>query len=95
MICLRWKFELELFACFSLLLGFIGRDDEEGWKGYFYAFLLVLATLVTVLTRAQSMHIVYITGVRVKTALMCAVYRKALKIAHGAKQGTRLTCLSF
>ena len=82
---------MKLFPFFSLLLGFIGSEDEEGWKGYFYAFLLLLSTLVTVLTRAQSMQIVYITGFRAKTALMCAVYGKALKISNGAKQGNSLT----
>ena len=77
------------FFNFRSLLDFIG-SDEEGWKGYFYTFLLLLITVITVLTRAHYTHIMYMTGFRVKTALMSAVYRKALKISHSAKKGTKL-----
>ena len=71
-----------------MLLGFISSSTEEQWKGYMYACLLFLASMIAVLVRGQYAHIMYTTGFRVKTALMSAVYKKALGISHSGKRGS-------
>ena len=75
------------FFIFSLLINFVKNNDEEYWKGFLYAALLFLSAFLQTLITAQYSHRMYLTAMRVRTALVSAVYRKALLMSNASKKG--------
>lgn len=78
---------IKLFVYFSLLIGFTSDDKkkdvkESTWKGYLYVSLLLFTGVLQTLIEAQYFHRMFIIGLRLKTALMAIIYRKALKISN-------------
>nr|CAD7454509.1 unnamed protein product [Timema tahoe] len=61
-------------------------SDEPLWKGYLYAVLMLATASVQTLIQAQYFNRVFGTGLRVRTALMTAIYRKALFLSNSARQ---------
>ncbi|XP_055507850.1 multidrug resistance-associated protein 1 [Leucoraja erinacea] len=70
----------------KLLLQFINNDKAPAWQGYFYAFLLFICALIQTLFLHQYFQICFVTGMRLKTAIIGAVYRKALVISNAARK---------
>ncbi|XP_065338923.1 multidrug resistance-associated protein 1 isoform X7 [Cloeon dipterum] len=69
----------------SLLIGFVEKDDPL-WKGLVYAILMfVTASLQTVIL-SQYFHRMFIVGLRVRTALISTIYRKALRLSNSARK---------
>ncbi|CAG7733788.1 unnamed protein product, partial [Allacma fusca] len=62
------------------------NGNEETWKGYFYAALLLVTDLLVTLGRNHHSYFMYMTNFRVKSALMSAVYRKALVISNTTRK---------
>ena len=62
----------------NLLIDFVG-SDEPVWRGYFYTALIVAVTFVNTLLNAQTYYQQYLVGLRVRTALTSAVYKKSVK----------------
>ena len=75
--------------CFSLLIDFVEADatDEPQWKGILYAIVLFLSAFTATLFLAQATHRFYIAGMRARTALVSAIYRKSLLLSNAAKRG--------
>ena len=72
----------------NLLIDFVG-SDEPLWRGYFYTALIVVVTFVNTLLNAQTYYQQYLVGLRVRTALTSAVYKKSVKLSNvGRKEMT-------
>lgn len=70
---------------FRLLISFTG-SDEPVWKGIFYAFtMFAVATLMTLISSTQADRF-FVVGMRAKTILTAAIYRKSLRISNSARR---------
>lgn len=56
------------------------------WKGYFYAVLLLLTAVFQTLILSQYFHRMFLVGLRMRTALIAAIYRKALRMSNSARK---------
>ncbi|XP_074103395.1 multidrug-Resistance like Protein 1 isoform X2 [Cotesia typhae] len=70
----------------GLLINFINSKDEAQWKGYFYAVLLLLTAIFQTLVLSQYFNRMFIVGMRMRTALVAAIYRKALRMSNAARK---------
>ncbi|XP_011636992.1 multidrug resistance-associated protein 1 isoform X1 [Pogonomyrmex barbatus] len=73
----------------KLLIGFI-EGEESMWKGYFYAALLLLTAMLQTLVLSQYFHRMFLVGLRIRTALIAAIYRKALRMSNSARKESTL-----
>lgn len=73
----------------KLLIGFI-EGDEPMWKGYFYSILLLLTAMLQTLVLSQYFHRMFLVGLRIRTALIAAIYRKALRMSNAARKESTL-----
>ncbi|GBP05708.1 Multidrug resistance-associated protein 1 [Eumeta japonica] len=77
-----------------LIIGFVeGYADEETeqqpeWKGIFYAVLLFVLAAIQTIVLGQYFHRMFIVGLRIRTALINAIYRKALVISNASRKET-------
>ncbi|XP_055919617.1 multidrug resistance-associated protein 1-like isoform X7 [Eupeodes corollae] len=62
------------------------KEPEPEWKGIFYAVLLFICAAVQTFFLSQYFQKMYIVGLRIRTALINAIYRKALIISNSAKK---------
>ncbi|XP_055548703.1 multidrug resistance-associated protein 1 isoform X7 [Wyeomyia smithii] len=70
-----------------LTIDFVG-GDEPLWKGVFYATLLFVVAATQTLFLAQYFNRMFFVGLRIRTALISAIYRKALIISNSARKST-------
>ncbi|XP_065072690.1 multidrug resistance-associated protein 1 isoform X3 [Ochlerotatus camptorhynchus] len=70
-----------------LIINFVG-GDEPIWKGIFFAILLFLVAGTQTLLLAQYFNRMFFVGLRIRTALISAIYRKALIISNSARKGS-------
>lgn len=56
------------------------------WKGYLYAVLLLLTAVLQTLVLSQYFHRMFLVGLRMRTALIAAIYRKALRMSNSARK---------
>ncbi|XP_034021454.1 multidrug resistance-associated protein 1-like, partial [Thalassophryne amazonica] len=69
-----------------LLIRFVNNSSAPSWQGYFYTALLFLCTSVQSLILQKYFHVCFVTGMRLRTAIIGAVYRKALVITNAARR---------
>ncbi|KAJ6649924.1 Multidrug resistance-associated protein 1 [Pseudolycoriella hygida] len=73
------------------LMNFISvADTAPVWQGLVLTFCLFFVTLISAVVNDQYVYITKLTGLRVKTTLMSALYGKALRISVFVKKGTTL-----
>ena len=72
------------------LIDFVKDDDEPGWKGYFYAILLLLASCTQTIILNYYLNICMRTGMHVRSSIVAEVYRKALLITSEAKRSSNV-----
>lgn len=70
-----------------LIINFVG-GEEPLWKGIFYALLLFFVAGTQTLFLAQYFNRMFFVGLRIRTALISAIYRKALIISNSARKGS-------
>ncbi|XP_067317475.1 multidrug resistance-associated protein 1-like isoform X1 [Anolis sagrei] len=70
------------------LIIFVSDQSAPNWQGYFYTALLFLSAGLQTLVLHQYFHICFVTGMRLKTAVIGAIYRKALVITHSARKSS-------
>lgn len=59
-----------------LLINFVNDTKAPNWQGYFYTALLFVSACLQTLLLHQYFHICFVSGMRIKTAVVGAVYRK-------------------
>uniref|UniRef100_A0AAY4BU55 Multidrug resistance-associated protein 1 n=1 Tax=Denticeps clupeoides TaxID=299321 RepID=A0AAY4BU55_9TELE len=69
-----------------LLIRFVNDGSAPYWQGYFYTSLLFVCTCVQTLILQRYFHVCFVTGMRLRTAIVGAVYRKALVITNAARR---------
>lgn len=62
------------------------KETEPEWKGIFYAVLLFICAALQTFFLGQYFQKMYIVGLRIRTALINAIYRKALIISNAARK---------
>ncbi|XP_054154950.1 ATP-binding cassette sub-family C member 2-like [Oppia nitens] len=72
----------------KLLIDFVGDNYEYKWHGYIYTVLLVLTNVIYSFCNAYSYEIFNTMGIRVKSCLTSAIYRKALVLSNDSKRLT-------
>ncbi|NXM50901.1 MRP1 protein, partial [Gymnorhina tibicen] len=70
----------------KLLLNFVKNKAAPNWQGYFYTVLLFVCACLQTLILHQYFHICFVTGMRLKTAIVGVIYRKALVITNSARK---------
>ncbi|XP_049833464.1 multidrug resistance-associated protein 1-like [Schistocerca gregaria] len=86
--CLKLVQDILMFVnpqILKLLISFV-EGNESMWKGYTYAGLMFGTTVVQTLVLAQYFHRMSIVGLRVRTAMTAAIYRKALRMSSPARK---------
>ncbi|XP_076000227.1 multidrug resistance-associated protein 1 isoform X2 [Genypterus blacodes] len=69
-----------------LLIQFVNNSNAPSWQGYFYTALLFICTAVQSLILQKYFHVCFVSGMRLRTAVIGAVYRKALVISNAARR---------
>ncbi|XP_062491143.1 multidrug resistance-associated protein 1 isoform X4 [Pezoporus occidentalis] len=69
-----------------LLIHFVNNKAAPNWQGYFYTGLLFVCACLQTLILHQYFHICFVTGMRLKTAIVGVIYRKALVITNSARK---------
>ncbi|XP_036051966.1 multidrug resistance-associated protein 1 isoform X4 [Onychomys torridus] len=83
--------DLMMFAgpeILKLIINFVNDREAPDWQGYFYTALLFVTACLQTLVLHQYFHICFISGMRIKTAVVGAVYRKALVITNSARKSS-------
>ena len=65
-----------------LMIQFTEDETQPNWHGYFYAVLFFLTALVQSLFLNQYFYRVYIIGMRIRAAVIAAVYNKVIESIH-------------
>ncbi|KAJ8730882.1 hypothetical protein PYW08_002295 [Mythimna loreyi] len=68
-----------------LLIGFV-EGKEPIWKGYVYAIALLACATVQTMLLAHYFTRMYLVGMRIRTALTSAIYRKSLRMSNAARK---------
>nr|XP_012546135.1 multidrug resistance-associated protein 1 isoform X4 [Bombyx mori] len=69
----------------KLLISFV-KNDEPDWKGYAYAVALLLCAITQTMLLAHYFTRMYLVGMRIRTALTSAIYRKSLRLSNSARK---------
>ncbi|CAH1793465.1 unnamed protein product [Owenia fusiformis] len=72
----------------NLLIAFVGSGDPFLWRGYIYAVSLFVVSVFKSIMFQQYWHGCYVTGLRVRTAVIAAVYRKSIRLNNAAKKSS-------
>lgn len=86
--CLKLFQDVLTFASpqvLRLIIGFVG-SDQPTWRGYLYAGLLFGIASTQTLFLAQYFHRMFLVGLRIRTALISAIFRKALVMSNTARK---------
>ncbi|XP_021950748.1 multidrug resistance-associated protein 1 [Folsomia candida] len=62
------------------------NSTEDSWKGYLYAGVLFATSILQTIFSIQHLKRTMIIGMRTRTVLSSAVYRKALVVSNAAKK---------
>ena len=73
-----------------LLIEFVKDSSAPAWRGYFYTALLFVCTCVQTLILQKYFHVCFVTGMRLRSAVVGAVYRKvSRRVPSPARPSTR------
>ncbi|XP_073338250.1 ATP-binding cassette sub-family C member 2 [Pagrus major] len=70
----------------KLMISFTQDKSSYAWEGYLYAVLLLLVAILQSLLLQQYFQRCFVLGMKVRTALMAAVYKKALVVSNEARK---------
>ncbi|XP_068114091.1 ATP-binding cassette sub-family C member 2 [Hyperolius riggenbachi] len=70
----------------KLMVSFTSNPNEYQWKGFLYAVLLFVTALIQSLCLQQYFQGCFILGMRVRTVLTAAVYKKALTVSNAVRK---------
>lgn len=69
----------------NLLIDFVSSADPN-WKGYLYTALIVAVTFICTILNSQAFYREYLVGLRIRTGLISAIYRKSLRLSNAARK---------
>ena len=74
----------------KLMIDFVSTkvEEEPTWKGYLYMACIMALNFAKTLTVSWYFYLVSTAGLRIRTALTCAIYSKALKLSPSARKTT-------
>uniref|UniRef100_A0A669DGK9 ABC-type glutathione-S-conjugate transporter n=1 Tax=Oreochromis niloticus TaxID=8128 RepID=A0A669DGK9_ORENI len=70
----------------KLMISFTQDKSRYAWEGYLYAVLLMVVALLQSLALLQYFQRCHVLGMKVRTALMAAVYKKALVVSNDTRK---------
>ena len=72
----------------KLMINFVATrfEDEPTWKGYVYMICIMVLNFAKSITVQWYFYLVSTVGLRIRTALNCAIYSKALRLCPSAKK---------
>ncbi|XP_047459450.1 canalicular multispecific organic anion transporter 1 [Mugil cephalus] len=70
----------------KLMISFTSDKDQYTWVGYMYAVLLLLVAALQSLLLQQYFQRCFVLGMKVRTAIMAAVYKKALVVSNDSRK---------
>ncbi|XP_068141679.1 multidrug resistance-associated protein 1 isoform X2 [Drosophila tropicalis] len=73
----------------SLIIGYVedyDKDPQPEWKGILYSVALFVLAAAQTFILGQYFHRMFIVGLRIRTALINAIYRKALRISNSTRK---------
>ncbi|KAA0725432.1 Canalicular multispecific organic anion transporter 2 ATP-binding cassette sub-family C member 3 [Triplophysa tibetana] len=71
-----------------MLIGFTKQPNVPMWWGYALAFLMFGTSLLQTLILHQHFQYCFVTGMRLRTGIIGAIYRKSLVITNEAKRSS-------
>ncbi|XP_078692715.1 multidrug resistance-associated protein 1-like isoform X6 [Branchiostoma floridae x Branchiostoma belcheri] len=72
----------------KLLISFTKDKSIFSWKGYVYAVLLLLVAIIQSLVLHQYFHGCFVMGMRLRTVIISAVYKKSLVVTNEARKSS-------
>ncbi|XP_062590611.1 multidrug resistance-associated protein 1-like isoform X1 [Saccostrea cucullata] len=96
LVSLGFKFLSDVLQFVSpILLGILidyadKRDQLPAWRGYIPAVLLFLASCLQSIFYHQNYHVGMSVGMRIRSTLIAAIFRKALTLSPSARRGNTL-----
>ncbi|XP_019116392.2 ATP-binding cassette sub-family C member 2 [Larimichthys crocea] len=70
----------------KLMISFTQDKDSYVWEGYLYAVLLLVVAIFQSLLLQQYFQRCFVLGMKVRTAIMATVYKKALVVSNEARK---------
>ncbi|CAL8256487.1 unnamed protein product [Lota lota] len=70
----------------KLMISFTQNANDPDWHGYMYAVLLVLVAILQSLFLQQYFQRCFVLGMKVRTSIMAAVYKKALVVSNSSRK---------
>ncbi|XP_062859407.1 ATP-binding cassette sub-family C member 3 isoform X2 [Trichomycterus rosablanca] len=80
------EWEVEKSKAQRMLITFTRQKDMPSWWGFTLAFLMFGCALLQTLILHQHFQYCFVTGMRLRTAIVGAIYRKSLVITNEAKR---------
>ncbi|XP_062330079.1 ATP-binding cassette sub-family C member 3 isoform X3 [Osmerus eperlanus] len=71
-----------------MLISFTKEENVPYWWGYALAFLMFFVAFLQTLILHQHFQYCFVTGMRLRTAIIGAIYRKSLVITNAAKRSS-------
>ncbi|KAM6997810.1 ATP-binding cassette sub-family C member 2 isoform 2-T2 [Tautogolabrus adspersus] len=72
----------------KLMISFTHDHSRYTWEGYMYAVLLLVVAILQSLFLQQYFQRCFVLGMKVRTAIMAAVYKKALVVSNDTRKET-------
>ncbi|XP_067833665.1 ATP-binding cassette sub-family C member 3-like, partial [Heptranchias perlo] len=72
----------------NMLISFIKNPEARTWWGYSIAALMFFSATLQTLLLHQHFQYCFVTGMRLRTAIVGAIYRKSLVITNSAKRSS-------
>ncbi|XP_008836595.1 canalicular multispecific organic anion transporter 2 isoform X1 [Nannospalax galili] len=70
----------------SMLIRFISNPTAPTWWGFLLAGMMFICSLMQTLILHQYFHCIFVTALRLRTAIIGVIYRKALVITNAVKR---------
>ncbi|CAK6953270.1 canalicular multispecific organic anion transporter 1 [Scomber scombrus] len=70
----------------KLMISFTQDKSRHAWEGYLYAVLLLVVALLQSLFLQQYFQRCFVLGMKVRTAIIAAVYKKALVVSNDTRK---------
>uniref|UniRef100_T1JBH2 Uncharacterized protein n=1 Tax=Strigamia maritima TaxID=126957 RepID=T1JBH2_STRMM len=71
----------------ELLIKFVS-GNEPMWRGYLYVGLIFASSILQFIVLGQYFNYMFLVGMRVRSAVISAIYRKALRLSNSAKRSS-------